>query len=285
VLVETPTSENEGTTGFPQIVTAEEYVLRHKLGQVISQSFAATEQTFPSKASLLALRAAYRLAARDGVTVLAATGDEGATSYKFNMKDLYASRAVSWPATDPLVTAVGGTQLALRADGTRRSADVAWHDSSGGKSLVFGRPAYQNGVSGLTGGARGVPDISMDASCASSVAVYASYAGGAGQWSSICGTSLATPLFAGIVALADQYAGHGHAHSLGPINQAIYTIAGRHLPGIVDVRAGNNTHSFSQGGRQHTVKGFSAQPGYDLVTGVGTIDAAYFVPELAKLAG
>ena len=54
VLVETPTSENEGTTGFPQIVTAEEYVLRHKLGQVISQSFAATEQTFPSKSSLLA---------------------------------------------------------------------------------------------------------------------------------------------------------------------------------------------------------------------------------------
>ena len=111
VLVETPTSENEGTTGFPQIVTAEEYVLRHKLGQVISQSFAATEQTFPSKASLLALRGAYKLAARDHVTVLAATGDEGATSYKFNMKDLYTSRAVSWPATDPLVTAVGGTQL------------------------------------------------------------------------------------------------------------------------------------------------------------------------------
>ena len=126
----------------------------------------------------------------------------------------------------------------------------------------------------------------MDASCASSVAVYASYAAEARQWSSICGTSLATPLFAGIVALADQYAGHGHAHTLGPINQAIYTIAGRHEPGIVDIRTGNNTHTFNQGGRrQHTVKGFSAQPGYDLVTGVGTIDAAYFVPELAKLAG
>ena len=48
VLVETPTAENEGTTGFPEIVTAENYVLQHKLGQVISQSFAATEQTFPS---------------------------------------------------------------------------------------------------------------------------------------------------------------------------------------------------------------------------------------------
>src|SRR5215471_16216093 len=56
VLVETPTSEDEGTTGFPDIVTAEDYVLRHKLGQVISQSFAATEQTFPSLSSILTFR-------------------------------------------------------------------------------------------------------------------------------------------------------------------------------------------------------------------------------------
>jgi subtilase family serine protease len=285
VLVETSTSENEGTTGFPQIVTAEDYVLRHKLGQVISQSFAATEQTFPSTASLLALRGAYKLAARDHVTVLAATGDEGATSYKYNMQDLYTSRAVSWPATDPLVTAVGGTQLDLRADGTRRSADVAWRNSGGGQSIVFGRPSYQNGVRAVTGSARSVPDISMDASCGSSVAIYGSFSGGAGQWNPICGTSLATPLFAGIVALADQYAGHGKAHSLGLINPAIYAIAARHERGIVDIRTGSNTQTFSQRGKQHTVKGFRARPGYDLVTGVGTIDAAYFVPELARLAG
>jgi subtilase family serine protease len=285
VLVETPTSENEGTTGFPQIVTAEKYVLRHRLGQVISQSFAATEQTFPSKSSLLALRGAYKLAARDRVTVLAATGDEGATSFRYNMQDLYTSRAVSWPATDPLVTAIGGTQLDLTAGGTRRSADVAWSDSGGGRSIVFGRPSYQNSVTARTGSARGVPDISMDASCGSSVAIYGSFYGGPGQWGPICGTSLATPLFAGIVALADQYAGHGKAHGLGQINAAIYKIAARHEPGIVDIRSGSNTQTFEQGGKKHTVKGFSARAGYDLVTGVGTVDAAYFVPELAKLAG
>jgi subtilase family serine protease len=285
VLVETPTSENEGTTGFPQIVTAEKYVLRHKLGQVISQSFAATEQTFPSKASLLALRGAYKLAATDHVTVLAATGDEGATSYRYNMQSLYTSRAVSWPATDPLVTAVGGTQLHLRADGTRRSADVAWSDSGGGRSIDFGRPAYQHSVRAVTGSARGVPDISLDAACSSSVAIYGSFYGGPGQWGPICGTSLATPLFAGIVALADQYAGHGTAHGLGLINPAIYAIAARHWRGIVDIRKGSNSQTFSQGGKQHTVRGFSARVGYDLVSGVGTIDAAYFVPELAKLAG
>lgn len=285
VLVETPTSENEGTTGFPQIVAAEEYVLRHRLGQVISQSFAATEQTFPSASALLALRSAYELAAREHVTVLAATGDQGATSFKYNMKDLYANPAVSWPATDPLVTAVGGTQLDLRANGTRREPDVAWHNSGGGKSITFGRPAYQSGVRALTGDARGVPDISMDASCASAVVIYGSFYRGPARWDPICGTSLATPLFAGIVALADQYAGHGKPHGLGVINPAIYTIAARHEPGVVAISSGSNTETFDQHGKKYTVHGFAATGGYNLVTGVGTVDAAYFVPELAKLAG
>jgi subtilase family serine protease len=285
VLVETPTSENEGTTGFPQIVAAEQYVLQHKLGQVISQSFAATEQTFPSSAALLALRSAYEMAARDHVTVLAATGDQGAASFQYNMKDLYTTPAVSWPATDPLVTAVGGTQLDLRADGSRRTPDVAWRHSGGGTSIDFGRPAYQDGVRALTGGARGVPDISMDASCASSVVIYGSFYGSGGRWNPICGTSLAAPLFAGVVALADQYAGHGKAHGLGLINPAIYAIAARHEPGIVEIRAGSNTQTFLQHGKRYTVKGFAATGGYNLVTGVGTVDAAYFVPELARLAG
>ena len=289
VLVETPTSENEGTTGFPQIVTAEKYVLRHKLGQVISQSFAATEQTFsPTKdyAAISNLRSAYELASRDHVTVLAATGDEGVTSYKYNMVDEYTSPAVSWPGTDPLVTAVGGTQLSLRPNGVRRSPDVAWNDSGGGRSIVFGRPSYQSTVRGLTGPHRGVPDISMDASCRSSVAIYGSFYGGSkGQWTPICGTSLATPLFAGIVALADQYAAQHGGHALGLINPAIYQIEARHEPGVVDITRGNNSQTVNQGGKVYKVAGFSARRGYDLVTGVGTVDAAYFVPELARLAG
>jgi subtilase family serine protease len=285
VLVETPTSENEGTTGFPQIVAAERYVLRHKLGQVISQSFAATEQTFPSLASIMSFRSAYQLAARDHVTVLAATGDTGATSDEYNMKDLYTTRAVSWPATDPLVTAVGGTQLRLRANGTRLAPDSGWNDSGGGTSLAFPRPAYQDGVAAVTGNARGVPDVAMDASCQSPVAVYGSFYPTGGRWSSVCGTSLAAPLFAGVVALADQYAGHGKPHGLGLINPAIYKIAASHEPGIVGVLTGSNSQSFNQDGKEYSVSGFTAGPGYNLVTGVGTIDAESFVPELAKLAG
>ena len=75
------------------------------------------------------------------------------------------------------------------------------------------------------------------------------------------------------MALADQVAGH----PLGLINPALYRLAAAGAPGIVDVRSGNNTVSFRQGGQQHTVRGFAAVRGYDLASGVGTVNAAYFV--------
>ena len=78
-------------------------------------------------------------------------------------------------------------------------------------------------------------------------------------------------------ALADQLAGH----PLGLINPRLYQLAAQHAPGIVDVVHGSNTVSFRQGGRLHTVPGFTAGPGYDLASGLGTVDAALFVPELA----
>jgi subtilase family serine protease len=133
----------------------------------------------------------------------------------------------------------------------------------------------------VVGGHRGVPDISMSAACTGAVNVFQSFGGQPAGWYALCGTSEATPLFAGIVALADQAAGR----PLGLINPALYKLAAEHLPGIVSVRSGNNTVSFRQGGRSHTVYGFSARSGYNLAAGLGTVDALYFVPELARLAG
>ncbi len=297
LLVETPTSEDEGTTGFPQIVRAEEYVIDHHLGGVISQSFSATEQTFPSRRSLLALRGAYLDAARKGVTVLAASGDSGAADVKFNETTYYLHPVTSWPDSDPLVTGVGGTQLHLNAAGRRVAPDRVWNDThdqaansfifgdhgpnplagGGGTSVIFRRPAYQNGVRGVVGARRGVPDISMSAACNGSVVEYQSFKGQRPGWYPSCGTSEATPLFAGIVALADQVAGH----PLGLINPRLYQLSARHAPGIVDVVAGSTTVSFRQGGKLHTVRGARAAPGYDLASGVGTVDALLFIYELA----
>jgi subtilase family serine protease len=286
LLVETPAAEIEGRSGFPPIIKAEKYVIRHHLATVISQSFGATEPTFRSSAVIRALRGAYLLAAKPAyrVTVVASTGDSGAAGQTYSTRTYFATPEVSWPASDPMVTAVGGTQLAPAGDATPRRPGRAWSGSGGGRSAVFTRPAYQNGVADVVGQQRGIPDISMDASCASAAAIYGNNSGSPSDpssWSTACGTSLAAPMFAGIVALAAQQAGR----TLGAINPALYRMAAGHASGIVDVVHGNNTFTFSSYGQTHVVPGFHAQPGYDLVSGLGTIDAAQFVPELAKAAG
>jgi subtilase family serine protease len=298
LLVETPVSEEEGTVGFPQIVEAENYVINHHLGDVISQSFSATEETFPTKQSLLNLRAPYINAAKHNVTVLTASGDSGAADVHFNGETYYLHPVTSWPDSDPLVTGVGGTQLHLNAQGDHTAPDQVWNDTysvatnefifgdagpnplagGGGKSIIFSRPSYQNGVASVVGDQRGVPDISMSGACNGGVLTYSSYKGGGPPgWYVVCGTSEATPLFSGIVALADQYAGH----DLGVINPALYELSANGAPGIVDITKGNNTVTFPQGGTNHTVRGFDALPGYDLASGVGTVNGAWFVPELA----
>jgi subtilase family serine protease len=116
----------------------------------------------------------------------------------------------------------------------------------------------------------------MSASLSGGILLYGSFTG-KGTWSPGGGTSAACPEFAGILAIADQYAGR----DLGLINPTLYRLEAKRAPGIVDITQGDNTVSFPQGGKTITVKGYSAKPGYDLVTGVGTIDAALFVPELS----
>jgi subtilase family serine protease len=136
-------------------------------------------------------------------------------------------------------------------------------------------------VARVTGNHRGVPDISMSAACTGTVNVYQSFGGQQAGWYALCGTSESAPLFAGVVALAAQVAGH----PLGVINPALYRLAAQHAPGIVGVGSGNNTVTFRQGGHRYTVRGFTARPGYNLAAGLGTVNAAFLVPELARLAG
>jgi subtilase family serine protease len=308
LLVTTPTAETLGVQGFPDMMNAEQYVVDHHLASVISQSFAAAEESFGSSQSLQNLRHAFISAAQSGVTVLAGSGDFGTANV---MKQPVKNPAtipyptVEWPASDPLVTGVGGTYLCTDPTAPTHEprtitagppakcvqnpaqAEVGWIDSGGGFSHVFSRPDYQNTLpAGSTpiGSMRGVPDIAYQASATTGALVYVSLPPDGqssnvvcnGQpcssgWYDIGGTSLATPQWAGLVAIADQLKGGG----LGLINPALYQIAAgpKYASDFYDVTAGNNQANPS-------VPGYPATTGWDPVTGLGTPNAANLVPDL-----
>ncbi|MGO8905195.1 MAG: hypothetical protein ACLQMH_06165 [Solirubrobacteraceae bacterium] len=287
LLVETPTYFTGGVGGFPEIVTAENYVINHHLAGVISQSFGETEENFPGTQIPSYLRSAFQNAQQHNVTVLAASGNHGSTEEELNGEDLYPMPVTYWPASDPLVTGVGGTQLTLDESGNRLSPDVVWNDtplelpyaSGGGLSAIFKRPDFQNTLQSVVGNQRGVPDISMSAACNGFVWTYSTYEGPSYHFD--CGTSEATQEFGGIVAMADQVAGQ----PLGDINKALYSIP--YGGGLVDVTSGNNDIGpfTNSNGVTYHVPGFNAGPGYDLASGLGTVDPARFVPALANAAG
>jgi subtilase family serine protease len=292
LLVETPVDETEGVDGFPEIVQAENYVIDNDLGDVISQSFGATEPTFANREAVLQLRSAFVNALAHDVTVLASSGDTGATGAKADQSCCYSDRAVVWPASDPLVTSVGGTQLHLDADGNRVQPDTAWNDkcessttdcagaAGGGTSAFFARPAFQDPVLSVVGDRRGTPDIAMNASFDSAVVIYYSFVKPESPWHLAGASSEASPLFAGVVAIADQAAGH----RLGWLNPRLYRLGASSL---LDVTSGGNTFTYCESDCgtpsevDRTVAGYQAQPGYDLVSGLGTLDAVRLVHALA----
>jgi subtilase family serine protease len=288
LLVATPTDEVEGITGFPEMVAAENYVIDHNLGDVISQSFGATEETFANPGQILGLRSAFKNARRHHVTVLAASGDAGSTDLLSDTSCCYPFQVNSWPSADPLVTSVGGTMLTLDLQGNRLAPDQVWNDAfgagGGGPSHVFARPEFQDDVAKVVGSRRGTPDISMSGACDGFVVFYSTMAGLSPGYHLVCGTSESSPLFAGIVAIADQMAGK----RLGYLNDTLYELLNEEHSGIVDVTIGNNTLTFCQSAcgtpteLDVTVPGFAAVPGYDMASGVGTIDANVFVRALAE---
>ena len=276
------------------LALAVKYAVQHKLGNVISLSWGEPEVAL-GRSFVNSYSSIFSQAASSHITIVASSGDTGASGQNDN-GDFYRHPVASWPATSPYVTAVGGTRLNLNASGARNGLDTAWNDTysqavndfffgndgpnplatGGGKSAYYGRPGYQNGVRSVTGGQRAIPDISMSASCSVAVNVFETFTGGQGGWAASCGTSESAPMFAAIVALADQVAGH----PLGFINPALYALAAKHAPGIVAVASGNNSVSFPGG----KVRGYSVRHGYNLVTGLGSVNGRYFVPELAGAA-
>jgi subtilase family serine protease len=315
LLVHTPNAETLGVQGFPNMMKAEDYVVKNHLANVISQSFASAEDAFGSSQSLQNLRFAYKDAQANNVTVLGSSGDGGtANARKTPVSQggsLIPFPTVEWPASDPLVTGVGGTYLCTDPFATTSEprtkdpipgvgakcgnafnpggiyAEVAWTFSGGGYSDVFAKPSYQNTLpagSSFTGTMRGVPDVAFQASSATGALVYLSLPPDGNSsnvnstgWYDIGGTSLACPQWAGLVAIADQLNGGG----LGLINPALYKIGAnpaRYAADFFDVA----TRNTNQG--DPSIPGFPSTTGWDAVTGLGTPNAANLVPDLVLAA-
>jgi subtilase family serine protease len=290
--VTTNPAETQGVQGLPAMMNAEQFIVDNHQATVITQSFGTTEEAFGSTQSLLNLRHAFTSAAANGVTVLASSGDGGTANAGLTPVPnpvTFPFPTVIWPASDPLVTAVGGTYLCTDpVTGTGVDSvdpptncqanpgvrEIGWIDSGGGFSNIFAKPSYQDTLPAAStpiGDMRGVPDVAFQASSRTGPLVYATGAG-AGGWFIVGGTSCSSPQFAGLVAIADQIAGHG----LGLINPTLYQLAAgpNYATYFYDVTTGNNQ-------ADPDVPGYPATTGWDPVTGLGTPNAATLVPALA----
>ena len=187
-----------------------------------------------------------------GVTFTASTGDSGSPG--------------GYPAYSPNVVAVGGTHLSVDSSGNWLG-ETAWSGSGGGRSTQEAEPSYQNSVQ--SSGRRDIPDVAMDADPNSGVPVYDTFDNGTSSpWIQIGGTSLASPMFAGVIAIADQGRLINGLTALNGRTQTLPMLYQASAASFHDITSGNNG-------------GFSAGVGYDLVTGRGSPVASTLINALA----
>jgi subtilase family serine protease len=287
VVLTSPVDETEGVQGLPQFLALEKYALDNHLGQIISQSWTATENTLFTSAGrqvIADFTAFYERAAAAGITVFGAAGDDGSSNTERNGTTFYAFPTVGFPASSPLVTSVGGTALNLEPSG-KYLFETVWNDAGccaggGGISQVFAEPDYQQyslpkSVQKELGGMRGLPDVSYNAAVDNDfIWVYVSFPGSGGAgWYGIGGTSEGSPQWAGIAADLNQYAGR----PLGFLNPALYALSGAGLFSSFgrDIAAGDNQLRFVPGA---VAPGYAATVGWDPASGWGT-------PNLVELPG
>ncbi|MDR3752215.1 MAG: S53 family peptidase [Terracidiphilus sp.] len=243
--------------GFIDAITTAVHDTANK-PSVISISWGGPESSW-TKQSMTALDAACQSAAALGVTITVAAGDDGST-------DGGTGNNVDFPASSPHVLACGGTKL--NANGANIVSEVVWNElankegaTGGGVSNVFPLPTWQANAkvpkpSKSTGG-RGVPDVAGDADPTTGYTIRVD-----GSTTVIGGTSAVAPLWAGLIAVANQQLG---TH-VGFIQPAIY--AAKAASAFNDITVGNNG-------------GFSAGPGWDACTGLGSPIANKLIPLLA----
>jgi kumamolisin len=213
----------------------------------VSLSFGGDENGAPGS-QLQTDDAYFAELASAGVTVFAAAGDDG---------------LVQSPASDPNVTGVGGTSLVLNSNGTIQSETV-WSSTGGGLSGFFSRPSWQTGKGVPGGSMRCVPDVALSSDPNNGGLVIYN-----GAQYSVGGTSWATPTWAGFCAMINQARANSGLSSIGLLGRSIYPLIGS--ASFNDITSGSNGL-------------YSAGPGYDLCTGIGTPSVATLVQTLETVA-
>ncbi len=264
---------------------AEQYAVNLHLGNVMSMSFGAPEDAFNGNSDQLSqAEAIYQQAVSQGMSVFASAGDSGATEGT-------SSSTALFPASDPLVTSVGGTDLFLSDRGTYQS-ETTWNDSisslcpfgcsagpfgatGGAPSILFAQPGYQSADgSGYPG--RTVADVSFNASVYTATMIYLGFLGASSNgFYFFGGTSEGSPSWAAIAALADQAAGHPLGQ-LDPLLYSLYANPRAYAADFHNIYGPGQTNAFgSQIGYPAT------SPGYNLPTGLGTPNVANLISSLA----
>ncbi len=276
------------------------YIVDNNAAPIISTSFGACEPEGEISDNQIAQQANAQ-----GMTWIASSGDTGAAFCDGSATGPAASAthglSVAEPASFPEVTGIGGTTFNdaglywSTTNGPNLGSalsyipEVAWNDtaltgqltaSGGGASVLYPKPLWQNAPGIPDDGARDVPDISFAASPNhDGYQVYTS-----GQFLIYGGTSVPTPIFAGVVALLSQSLisrGILAQPGLGNLNPTLYRLARTTTNVFHDVTQGNNIVPCQKGSPNcnNGSLGFYAGPGYDQVTGLGSVDAANLVSQ------
>jgi subtilase family serine protease len=280
----------------PDVTDAISYIIDNNLAPVISDSYGLCEpQT--SAGDAVTYQQWATQANAEGITWFAASGDAGAADC-FVATDVNdptnVEKSVDTPASVPGVTGIGGTEFnegngkywSTANSSTYTTAlsyipEIAWNDSvqdgtpsasGGGSSIFFAKPSWQTGSGVPNDGARDVPDISISASADHDGYVIIS----GGTVYVYGGTSVGPPQFAGLTAILNQYLvsnGYQSTPGVGNINPRLYSLA--NTSGVYhDITQGNNivTPCANTQGCTAAPVGYDAGPGYDLVTGWGSVD-------------
>jgi uncharacterized protein (TIGR03437 family) len=286
--------------------TSARYAIDQNLAPVLSMSYGSCEaENSPSDMEDLGKQANAQ-----GITWFAASGDSGATDCATGSGPT-GGLSVDMPASLPEVTGIGGTEFVEgggtywnstndASGGSARSyiPETAWNDtaidgspsaSGGGASIFFSKPTWQVGPGVPSDGARDVPDIAITASADHDGFLIYSSDGCPGRGSTaaclqiVGGTSTGPPSFSGIFTLVNQQVvAGGQSTGLGNINPKLYSLAQSASAVFHDITTGDNKINVTCPIRSRTpctpgIAGFSAGPGYDQVTGLGSVDATALV--------